>query len=226
LIVQRAIPAGANYYSDALIASVRALSDPVLARQFVRSSLSSLAPTFVAPANAIAAALDTMDPTIGSVVISDNNIVYITAAQASDAALAKLVNANGSPVAVNVKDGGANVTANFDAIAAAPFIWHLNMTDKVPITVTAAQFVNGAAILRSISGASGGVIVQDTAANVVAQAPGLVALMNSSSPHFSKVILSDNAPLRLTAAQVTAYRLVLQSTVNANGTPRVITTIG
>ncbi len=175
-------------------------------------------------AAAISAALDTLnsEANISSIVISDNAALTLSAGQiTSDAsALAKLSNLNHSGVTINVTDTAAHISANLEALQANNDIVSITVSDNAPITVTVAQITSDAVVLSELQNADHSPVlltVDDTAANIRAN----LASLNQNTD-ITSIVISNNAVLLLTVAQLSTDAHALSIMHNANGNPYLI----
>jgi parallel beta-helix repeat protein len=173
---------------------------------------------------------------IGSIVLSDNGAVSVTAAQAAGdaSALAKLIDANGTAAVVKVSDTAANITAALAALNSDTQVKSIVISDNAALTITAAQQsadakalselvdANGAPVVINVTsngsnggaGGAGGSVYTNTAANIEAN----LASLNANST-ISSVVVSNNAPIVMTAAQWANDSHLLGELSNQNGSP-------
>ncbi|HZZ12463.1 MAG TPA: bluetail domain-containing putative surface protein [Paraburkholderia sp.] len=172
-------------------------------------------------AAAISAALDALngETNISSIVISDNAALTLNATQiTSDAtALAKLSDLDSSGVTINVVDTAAHISANLEALQANNDIVSITVSDSAPITVTVAQITSDAVVLSELQNADNSPVlltVDDTAANIRAN----LASLNQNAD-ITSIVISNNAVLLLSVAQLSADAHALSIMHNANGNP-------
>ena len=157
-------------------------------------------------------ALAALGSCLSDVVISDDEALNLTAAQAADDTLAigLLSNANAqSPVTINVADAAANISHDFTALANLT----LNGVDPIASIVDADAdnvvlsvddyFQNGATV-RKIQGASG-FDIADTATNISAALPAL----HANIKNIGAISITDGFDILLSAAQQSTYADVL-----------------
>lgn len=180
-------------------------------------------------ATTIAAGLDLLNgqANLSSIVISDNQPLWLKAAQVANdgAAIAKLVNANGSTPPLNISDTAANVGAVLDQLMAVNArLGNIAVTDKGTITLTAGQFVNDQSLLAKIHSLSA-YYVRDTAANIDQQLDQLSALQRATGAHFTSVTITDAHWLQVSYAELTADANVIRVLANADGSPVKLTVV-
>ena len=152
--------------------------------------------TFTADALQIAANLDALDtdPNLTTITVTDNQPLTLTAAQviADAAAIARLHNSDGSPVALRVVDTAADITANFDALSADAQVSAIVLTGASGLTLNAAQYAADTAGLAHLSRANGQttatVELVDTPANIAAVLPSL-----GSDPRLADIVAAAHA---------------------------------
>lgn len=112
--------------------------------------------TYSGSAAAVAANLDALsaNSSVKSIVITDSAPLSVSAAQvASDgAALAKLVNANGSRYSLHVIDTAANVGASLASLVANGHVSSVSLTDHAAVTLPLNRLAADTALLSKITG--------------------------------------------------------------------------
>ena len=171
---------------------------------------------------AIVAKLGSLDnaTNIGSIVVSDNLWMRLTADQfVNDGkAIAKLSNANGTPVSLTLFDTAANVANNLTKLAALTSFKSIVLSDTGPMKISAADYVGKQALFLKISGGYG-LSVVDTAANITKFMPDLLKLgFTAGSAPFASIVVKDAQPLKLTAAELYLDRAVLSKMTYPDGT--------
>jgi hypothetical protein len=128
----------------------------------------------------IAANIDQLDymSTIGSVIAIDGGVAMLalTVTQAlHDGKVLGLIGSSNYQIVVN--DTSANVSANIDALNADSAVSFITLSDTGTPTLmlTVAQALNETRALGKITNAEYGVVISDTAANVLANASALQA---------------------------------------------------
>ncbi len=133
--------------------------------------------------------------------------VQLTAAQvlAAGAGLAKAyANPDGSPGWITVADSAANLTgAVLDALQGYATLGQIVVTDNAMVAATPAQLVADAGVIGKLVFANGQrtgtIVARDTAANLAAVYGDLTA-----NPLIGEALVTDNKPIVLTVAQITA----------------------
>jgi PII-like signaling protein len=156
---------------------------------------------------------------ISSIVISDSQPLTLNAAQITNdaAGLAKLSNGDASGVEINVVDTGAAISANLDALQANDDIVSIIVSDNAAITVTVTQLSDDQVVLAELQNQDNSSIVlkvKDTALNI----QNNIATLNQNS-EITQIIISNNAALTLSIAQLTTDAHALSITVNLNNSP-------
>ncbi|KJC40735.1 hypothetical protein UP09_21665 [Bradyrhizobium sp. LTSP885] len=118
-----------------------------------------------------------------------------------------------SSYAVDISDTAADVAAQLDALVGDARLGSIALTDAgtPTLTVTAAQFVNDAAVLADISNSNAAIDVSDTAANVAANIDAL-----ASDSKLASIDLTDSGTpaLSLDAAQTLGDTAALAKIAN------------
>jgi hypothetical protein len=156
--------------------------------------------------------------TISSIVISDNNPLTLSVADLQETgALAKLSNANGSGVVVNIYDTAAHISAGLNTLESNNSIGTITVSDNAPITVTTAQLTSDNDVIAALVNANAAAVVLtvlDTSTNVHADLGNLEA-----DSQVTSIVLSDNGQLQLTASQFLNDTVVVGELHNLNGNP-------
>jgi len=201
--------------------ATQALNDSTAIGELSNADLSAVSLIVTDTAATISADLDGLnaEANISSIVISDNLALTLNATQitADASALAKLHNFDASGVTINVVDTAANISANLDALQANNDIVSITVSDSAPITVTVAQITSDAVVLSELVNQDASPVlltVRDTAANIRLS----LASLNQNSD-ITSIIISNNAALKLTVAQITTDAHALSIMHNANGSP-------
>lgn len=185
------------------------------------STPGPVASVYTSTAAQISSMLSTLNANtaLTSVVIQDNAPLVMSLDQWSSCGhlLSELSNKNGTPYALILSDTAANIAARFDTLNGAAHVKSIQISDNSTLVLTANQAVHDStalAVVRNSAGQTAKISVTDTAANILANLAGLNAATAVTS-----VVVSDNAPFTLSAAQyVTGSRLVGEVS-NQNGTP-------
>jgi hypothetical protein len=153
---------------------------------------------------------------ITKIVVSDSatNEVTITVAQSiSDSqALSHLYQADGTTAAhVKVSDTSANISASFDALNGNTHVDKIVITDSAtPLALNAVQVATDTTALGEIQG-SYSIHVTDTALHVGANLNAL-----QSNGHVTQIVVSDNAEITVSVAQLSSDATVIGELQNAN----------
>jgi PII-like signaling protein len=168
----------------------------------------------------IATYLDTLNTiaTISAITVADNNVLTLLAAQVSNdgSALAKVENANGQPIVINVSDTAAHITSYLDALEANTYIGTITVSDNLSVVASIAQLSSDADVLAALVNADGSnatVKVSDTAANISADLGNL-----NTDTQVTSIVISNNAQLALNVSEVVNDGVALGELSNANGT--------
>ena len=196
--------------ADVLPALASLDADPLVASITVRDTAAD-----------IAGALDALQaaPSVTALVVSDNTVLQLTVAQvtADAGALSKLAFASGQTAAiVEVTDTAADIAASFDALNADIQVGTITVSDSQPIVLSAAQALGDPRVLYDLVNADGtpvSVVVEDSSANLSGAAlDALQALSRTPT-----LVVADNAPLQVDAAQLTSDTGVLAKLAFADG---------
>ena len=152
--------------------------------------------------------LDT-ETNVSSIVISDNASLTLSAAQIADSGtIAKLSNADSSGVVIDVSDTAAHISADLSSIENDTdnlgYVSQVAISDNTSITVSLAQRTSdqtALGLLQNADGAAVDLIVDDTAENILDNSASL-----AQDGEVRQVLISDNAALHLTVAQVSKRR--------------------
>ena len=154
----------------------------------------------------------TMIRTSTTIAISDNGNVGASIQQLTNdtTAIGKLQNANLSPVLLAINDTAADIQDGLSTLVQdAGEIASITASDG-PIVVSAATFLADQSALDKIVG---GFAVSDTAANLVADLDQL------NDPNISAITISDNGPISVSVAQLTADATAIGKLQNTNASP-------
>ncbi|HEX4295088.1 MAG TPA: bluetail domain-containing putative surface protein, partial [Rhizomicrobium sp.] len=173
--------------------------------------------------------IDTQNHNIHIISISDNGAITLSASQLTvdSAALLDLRNANNTSVALTMSDTGAHIQAVLDQIqaynttSATSNITSIIVTNNGQMTVTAAQVQNDASVLAEVQNRNGSPVtfkVVDTAANITTYLNALQA-----NGHLSTIIVSDNAAINLSVAQLSSDAAAIALLHNQNATAYSLT---
>ena len=154
------------------------------------------------------------DGNINSITLTDAGtpVLQLDAAQSVDdtSALGEITN---SAFNVAVSDSAANVSANFDSLAADTRVSTITLTDDgtPSLDLSAAQIVYDSAALADITNTSYTIVVTDTAADVSQLLDQLQA-----NPHVGSITLTDSGDptLDLSVAQLSSDAGVLGTITN------------
>ena len=132
-------------------------------------------------------------------------------------ALSKLAFASGQTAATaEVADTAADIAASFDALNADAQVGTIVVSDSQPVVLTAAQALGDPRALYDLVDADGtpvSVVVEDSSANLSGAAlDALQALSRTPT-----LVVADNAPLQVDAAQLTSDAGVLAKLAFADG---------
>ena len=161
----------------------------------------------------ITASLDQLnDPHIDEITISDNGNIGASIQQLTTDATAihKLQNANLSPARLAITDTAADVLAGLSTLVKDTGEIASITVSNGPIVVSAATFLADQSALDKIVG---GVVVSDTAANVVADLDQL------DDPNISTITISDKGQIGASVAQLTTDATAIGKLQNANLSP-------
>jgi hypothetical protein len=213
--------------SHEVVASVAQLTSDagVLANLYNADGTTAANVTVSDTATNISGDLDALnsDTQVNHIIISDNGAITVSVAQATgDAtAIGELQNQNGGPVSLTVQDTAANIAGALDTLNGETNISSIVISDNAPLTLTAIQVgtdTSALAKLHNLNSSGVQIDVVDTAAHISAN---LQALQNN--PDVVSIIVSDNAPITVTVAQITSDALVLSELQNANSSPVLLT---
>ena len=173
--------------------------------------LGSLA--LVDTSNAISGDLDNLNgANIASITISDGGAIATNVAQlTSDAvALSKIANVGGSPFQINVTDTAAHIAAGIATLEA-------DLANIESITATGGVVSVSIATLTADQGALdkivGGFSISDTAANLSSALPTL------TDSQITSLVVSDNQPVQVDIAELSADATQIGLLTNASGGP-------
>jgi hypothetical protein len=210
-----------------VVASVAQLTSDagVLANLFNANGTTAANVTVSDTAANISGDLDALngDTQVNHIIISDNGAITVSVAQATgDAtAIGELQNQNGGPVSLTVQDTAANIAGALDALNGETNISSIVISDNAPLTLTAIEVgtdTSALAKLHNLNGSGVQIDVVDTAAHISANLQAL-----QDNPDVVSIIVSDNAPITVTVAQITSDALVLSELQNANSSPVLLT---
>ncbi len=134
-----------------------------------------------------------------------------------DASVAKFLSNQSAldqnPGGFKIVDTAADVSSAFDALNADNVLGSIVLTDSgTPVlTLTVAQALNDTRALGEIANSAYAIAIVDTAANIGANLDAL------NASNIVSVTVADNAPVPLTAAQLTSDAAALAKLSNANG---------
>jgi len=109
----------------------------------------------------------------------------------------------------------ANIVANLPALNVSSTLSKIVITDNAPVTLTFAQWLSNGQVLNELVNQDGShvkYVIKDTAVTIAA---ALGTLNGQAS--INSIVLSDNQPLWLKAAQVAQDGEALAKLINANG---------
>ncbi len=157
-------------------------------------------------------------------MVSDNGAITLSASQLNidpDVLLA-LRNANGTKVSLTMADTSGQIQAVLDEIqeynnfSVFSQFTSIIVTNNGQMTITAAQVHNDASVLGEIQNRNGSPVtfkVVDTAANISTYLNDLQA-----NGHLSTIVISDNAAIGVSIAQLTSDSAAIALLHNQNNT--------
>jgi hypothetical protein len=173
---------------------------------------------------------DTLNHNIHVITISDNGVITLSASQFTNdsTVLLDLRNANATQVSLALSDTAAHVQAIIDQIETyndahgSSKVTSIVISNSAQLTLTVQQLHDDASVLAEITNRNGAPVtfkISDTAANISA---GLNAL-ETAHASLSTVIVSDNAAIGVSVAQITADADAISLLHNQNATSYSLT---
>ncbi len=224
----------ANGHVDKIVISDSALREVVVNTGQLTSNAAGLAKLFEADgvthahvtvadnAASISAGFDALsaDSQVNKIIVADSgsNAVVVNVAQiTSDAtALAELFQADGTTQAhVTVTDTAAHIAAALGALNADSQVNRIVISNNASITLSASAAAGDSTALGELVNANASPVqlrVSDSAAQITQFLDALNAISNIAT-----IIISNNQPLTLTAAQVFNDSVALGKLVDKNG---------
>jgi hypothetical protein len=224
----------ANTHVDKIVVSDSATNEVTISVAAAAADTTALGELFLAngttpahvavsdTASAISAAFDALNANahVNKIIVNNGPIhapvsleVTISVAQlASDTtALAELVQTDGVTQAhVAISDTAAHLSAAFDTLNANSQVDHIIISDSNPLTLSASQVANDTTALGEITSVYT-ISVSDTAANITANLDALQA-----NGHVGAIVVSDNAEITVSVAQLTSDATVIGELANQN----------
>ena len=147
---------------------------------------------------------------LSHIVVSDNAALTLTGAEVLNdgTALANTVNANGSPVSIEVSDTAADITAAgvLAALQANSNISSIAVSGG-PLTLTVAQFVANSSAISEMTDGEGhelAITIDDTAADITAN----LSLL-SADTQVTDIVVSPSSPLTVSIGQLQGAAIAL-----------------
>ncbi|MGD0189670.1 MAG: hypothetical protein ABSD74_02895 [Rhizomicrobium sp.] len=153
---------------------------------------------------------------VTQIVVSDNGVVTLTAAQSNyTAAVGELVNENNSAANVHVKDTAVNLATYLNAIQDdGSTVTEVIVSNSTAMTLTAQQVSLDATALGKVIYNNGGTVhflVNDTGANIGTYLNALEA-----QTKITTITDNNNAAVNISVAEITSDAGALAKIVNAN----------
>ncbi|HTQ13613.1 MAG TPA: calcium-binding protein [Rhizomicrobium sp.] len=160
------------------------------------------------------------DSQVDSIVVSNNAALNLSAGQVAGdlVALAETVNQDASPIVIDVSDTAAAISTNLDALQANGHVAKVVVSDSGSheVSVSVAQLTGDATVLGELFRSDGttpaSVAVSDTAAHVSAALDSL-----NADAQVDHIVISDNAAVSLSIAQLTGDSTALGEMIDQNG---------
>jgi hypothetical protein len=160
---------------------------------------------------------------VTSIVVSDNAVVTLTAAQSAyTAAVGELINANSFAANVHVKDTAVNLATYLNAIQAdGSTVTEVVVSNSTAMTLSAQQVSQDATALSKVAYNNGGTVhflVNDNGTNI-----GTYLNALNAQTKISTITDSNNAAISVSVAEITSDATALSKIVNANGSAYALT---